>query len=229
MWHHRLMVRSFTISAVVVAILGSCAGPRSVLRLDPDLSPAPPDTLPLAELSARLLEMEPSFRACGVSREAPAQFYLVVRSGQLTELTVLRGQNLDCVEGALQALPLAPDENLQAVSYTVSIAEDDSLRLSGPLYYGALTKAELYAPVLAARESIQRCGEAERVVGKVTLRWTVQGDGRFAAVRVLDNAGFPRAARCIADLVAEWRSRPPRGGGIVHVSMPFEFETEQDR
>src|SRR5690606_11601689 len=41
----------------------------------------------------------------------------------------------------------------------------------------------------------------------------VQGDGSVTAVRVVEDAGEPRVARCIAKLVSTWRFRAPRGGG----------------
>ncbi|HZW89935.1 MAG TPA: AgmX/PglI C-terminal domain-containing protein [Myxococcaceae bacterium] len=83
--------------------------------------------------------------------------------------------------------------------------------------------------VRSHRPEIERC-RAEAIatgrvpIGKVVIKWQIGANGRVAAAETLsDDTKAPSLAVCLLARIRAWEFPPPKGGGVVFITCPFQF------
>lgn len=72
--------------------------------------------------------------------------------------------------------------------------------------------------------------EAPKLAGKVTLRWLIAPKGDVSKVEVTETTlNNKKIENCLISSIKYWRFPAPKGGGIVQVTYPIEFELPQSR
>ena len=72
--------------------------------------------------------------------------------------------------------------------------------------------------------------EAPKLAGKVTLRWLIAPKGDVSKVEVTETTlNNKKIENCLISSIKYWRFPAPKGGGIVQVTYPIEFEPPQSR
>lgn len=94
---------------------------------------------------------------------------------------------------------------------------------------GSLDRAQVDAVIKANLASIRYCYQRELqrspgLGGKVTVRFTIAGDGSVSQASTKSTTlGSPAAESCINGRILRLGFPKPRGGGLVIVSYPFVF------
>jgi Mg-chelatase subunit ChlD len=101
-----------------------------------------------------------------------------------------------------------------------------------PIVTGSLAKEAIQKVINANVAAVQKCYEkrlleSPGLAGKLTLAWTIGGDGQITAVSIDKKASSVNddaLAACILKAVKTWKFPKPTGGGIVQVTYPFVFK-----
>lgn len=98
------------------------------------------------------------------------------------------------------------------------------------VFKGSLAREEINSVVKAALPRIKRCydaaltGSPVTLEGKVTVQYTIGGEGRVTANGFTDDTmGDRRVSQCIREVMQSLTYPPPMGGGEVYVTYPFVF------
>jgi outer membrane biosynthesis protein TonB len=96
---------------------------------------------------------------------------------------------------------------------------------------GSLDKEIIRKVVRQHRREIKYCYESElqknpQLKGRVKMQFTISPSGSvIAATPVESTLGNPTVESCISNKIRHWTFPEPKGGGIVKVKYPFNFES----
>lgn len=108
-------------------------------------------------------------------------------------------------------------------------ASAPAVRVGQAMVQGSLDRAIIQRVVQRHRGPVRYCYERAlaknpALTGKVVLKWTIDAEGKVAAVAVsestLNNAEMEQ---CLTRQVKRWQFPKPAGGGVVVVNYPFNF------
>ena len=128
---------------------------------------------------------------------------------------------------------LVPGGTAQVSSSQATTPAVARVRSAAPQVMGSLSSEVVRRVVRRHRNELRFCYDQARarspdVQGRVTFRAIIDGAGRVSAASVLsDELGDEGATTCMTDAWKRWRFPAPDGGGVVAVTYPFVFSTQQ--
>ena len=111
---------------------------------------------------------------------------------------------------------------LKSKGHEIKVPESEEI-----VILGGLDRDVIAAIVRRYLPQIQHCYEQQLVTdpklkGKVTMAWTIGGNGSVQSAEVAESSlGNAEAEKCMTQKILGWKFPKPRGGGTVGVKYPF--------
>lgn len=133
--------------------------------------------------------------------------------------------------GSRDALKVGPGHGVRSALGPKNVRKVGTVGVPDGTVSAYCRKDDLQRVVRGLTAAIRACYERQLMVqeglgGKVTLRWTIDGDGGVESMVVAESTiGSSAVERCVADTVRRSRFVKPEGGVCV-VAWPFVFRAD---